>query len=351
MGPSESGGQQCHASSLVSVGDQLLCAWFAGTAEGTPDNRIWVSRRNSTGIWQKSVAVAGNGDTAHWNPVLTKHPDGNVWLFYKRGSTISGWSTWYRVSDDSGLSWGEERELVPGDRGGRGPVKNPPILLPDGGWLAPGSEEHWFEDGAVWSCFADRSDDDGESWVKAPIPVDRTRLSGSGLIQPSFWVRGNSVGALMRSTEGTAYVAKSHDGGKSFGEAQPSNLANNNSGLTVVDIAGEILACVHNPVAESWGSRCPLSISFSTDGIHWGPPVLVLEDGRTPLDGYTPGPTRGAATGFEPRDTGVVTDGRDEYSYPSATVHGDQLIITYTWQRQGIASAALPLHVAVQAAR
>lgn len=350
LAPSESEGQQCHASSVLSTGDQLLSAWFAGTAEGTPDNRIWLSRRDSSGTWLQAMVIAGEGETAHWNPVLARHPDGNVWLFYKRGSTISGWSTWYRISEDSGLSWSEARELVPGDRGGRGPVKNPPVMLPDGGWLAPGSEERWSAGGTVWECFADRSDDGGASWAKTSIPVDRAQFSGAGLIQPTFWARGNTVGALMRSSEGAAYSAVSSDGGRSFSEAQPSNLPNNNSGLTVVDIAGDLLACIHNPVDESWGPRCPLSISFSTDGVLWGPPSLVLEDGRTPLDGSTPPSTTGPPIGFKPRDTGVVTDGRGEYSYPSATIHGDQLIVTYTWQRRAIVCATLPLDIAAQAA-
>ena len=349
--PSDTPAQQCHASSVLSVDGRLLCAWFAGTAEGTPDNRIWLAAADHTGRWQEPRPVAGEGTEAHWNPVLAAGPDGSVWLFYKRGPAISAWQTWVRVSRDAGRTWSGARELVPGDSGGRGPVKNPPVLLPDGGWLAPGSEERWLPGGAVWDCFADRSDDGGTTWAKAPIPVDRAGLSGAGVIQPSLWTKGGTVGALMRSSEGFAYAAESTDGGRTFSPAQPTNLPNNNSGLTVAPIGEDLLACVHNPVAESWGPRCPLAVSFSTDGTRWGPPALVLEDGRTPLEGIFPAvsgsgsrmETRTQAAGFEPRDTGVVTDGRGEYSYPSATLHGDQLIVTYTWQRRGIVSAALPL--------
>jgi len=54
--------------------------------------------------------------------------------------------------------WSQPGELVPGDIGGRGPVKNKLIKLQNGDWLAPAS----IETNTLWVCFVDRSSDQGK---------------------------------------------------------------------------------------------------------------------------------------------------------------------------------------------
>ncbi|WP_418607336.1 sialidase family protein [Georgenia sp. SUBG003] len=329
---------------MLAVGDGLVAAWFGGTHEGTPDNRIWLARRaGGSPAWAEPTVVAG-GDQAHWNPVLAHGPDGSVWLFYKRGPLISRWSTWFRRSTDGGATWTEPAELVPGDAGGRGPVKNPPLLLPDGTWLAPGSHERWGDE-AAWDAFVDRSVDGGRTWDLAPVPLDRRDVRGAGVIQPALWLSGSTVRALMRSTEGSAFRSCSTDGGRSWSPAEPTELANGNSGLTVVNLGGGVVACVHNPVAEDWGARCPLVVSVSADdGDTWRQAAVVVEDGVTPVDD-DPGrlPALPPPRSFAPADAGVATTGVGEYSYPAAVVTDGTLVITYTWQRRGIVEARVPL--------
>ena len=101
---------------------------------------------------------------------------------------------------------------------------------------------------------------------------------------------------------------------------------------------------MHNPSADDWGSRCPLAVSVSDDDGRTWRPALVLDDGTTPVDPTVPhllDPD--ARPGFAPGDTGVVTSGVAEYSYPTAVVDGADLIVTYTWQRRGIVLARLPV--------
>lgn len=332
---------QCHASTLAVVDGQPVVAWFAGTREGTPDNRIVVWRDGGT-----QVLDTGR-DVAHWNPVLAPGPADDLWLFLKAGSRISEWITLATHSFDGGDTWERVRELVPGDRsGGRGPVRNPPLVTPGGLWLAPGSVERWGEpprcDSAIWDPFVDVSSDGGTTWQRAPLPVDHAALTGAGHIQPAlWWGRGGPV-ALMRSTEGCAYRSTSPDGGRTWTTAAPTPLPNNNSGLTAVALPSGRVACVHNPSAQDWGSRCPLSLSVSDDdGLSWTP-VLVLDDG-SPWPGVAQHLDPAARPGFTPGDAGVITSGVAEYSYPSAVIDGDDLIITYTWQRRGIVLARLPL--------
>lgn len=73
-------------------------------------------------------------------------------------------------SEDEGHTFSEPQELVPGDIGGRGPVKNKPIRLSDGTVLAPGSLE-----GELWDGFVDISKDDCRTWERSDlVPAAQT---------------------------------------------------------------------------------------------------------------------------------------------------------------------------------
>ncbi|KLN36665.1 hypothetical protein FB00_02075 [Cellulosimicrobium funkei] len=340
---------QCHASTVARTGGRTLVAWFAGTREGTPDNAIWLVAEED-GVWGEPQVVLGeDDDVAWWNPVLAVAPDGRLWLFAHRGARISRWVTWYRTSTDHGRTWTEPRELVPGDAsGGRGPVKNPPVVTPEGAWLAPSSVESGGAE-PVWAARFDRSEDAGATWALADVPLDRSHVRGAGIIQPALWTGDDELVALCRSSEGVVYRTTSDDDGRSWSPAVPTRLPNNNSGLTVLRLPSGRVVLVHNPVGEDWGARCPLSLSVSDDdGVTWRPAVEV-EDGVVPPAsiagvGLPTVAEEGAPSGFAAGDTGIVTDGRGEYSYPSATLDDDgSVLVGYTWQRRGIVLARVPV--------
>lgn len=335
---------QTHGSTVLATADgALLTAWFAGTAEGARDTAVWLARRDAGQATWGEPAVVIDGPAPHWNPVLARGPDEAIWLFAKRGARISTWTTWVLRSTDEGRTWTEPRPLVEGDLGGRGPVRNPPLLLPDGTWLAPASTETWGPR-PTWSAFVDVSTDGGQSWQPAPIPLDRSGMSGAGIIQPALWTSGERVLTLLRSSEGTAYRSASEDGGRTWSTARSVGLPNNNSGLAVVTLRDSTVVCAHNPTTGDWADRCPLVLSVSDDdGLTWRT-RLVLEDGRTPVDDdseHRPSLPRPRA--FRPSDGGVRTSGVGEYSYPALVSTDDTLTVSYTWQRRGIVEATVPL--------
>ena len=112
---------EVHASTLLLFKNKLLCAWFGGSKEGSPDTKIWLSIKDlsqSEVSWTKPRAVAAEEGLAHWNPVLLFVPKTQViHLFYKIGSPISSWYTKIIESEDGGNKWSRPRELVEGDRG------------------------------------------------------------------------------------------------------------------------------------------------------------------------------------------------------------------------------------------
>ncbi|WP_168120776.1 sialidase family protein [Paenibacillus sp. HB172176] len=311
----------CHASTLIELPDgDVLVAYFAGMREGFDDVAIWLSRK-SGGQWGKPVKVADEDDLVHWNPVLHLGDEGRVCLYYKVGRPIPSWYTMVIVSDDGGRSWSEPRELVPGDRGGRGPVKNKMIVLQDGTWLAPASVE-----GKTWDSFVDISRDKGETWTKsAMVPVKHGQLGiergagsyaddqlhearGKGIIQPTLWESSpGRVHMLLRSTDGFIFRSDSEDGGQTWSPAYPTRLPNNNCGIDLARLSDGSLVLAYNPVGMYKGPRSPLLLSRSTDNGESWDQLEILE--------YEPG----------------------EYSYPAVIAEGARIHVSYTWNRQRIA--------------
>lgn len=298
---------QCHASTVLRTYDgKFLVAWFGGTHEKHDDVGIWLSK-GVPGNWSSPVEVAKIREDAHWNPVLVKDPSGAITLFFKVGKTIDFWETWYKVSKDNGETWTEAKELVPGDKGGRGPVRNKPIVVSDGSWLAPASNEL----NGVWNAFIDRSEDGGKTWRETEfLEVDRDAITEEGVIQPALWEsEPGKVHMLLRSSAGVICRSDSEDYGKTWSPVYRTSLPNPNSGIDITRLENNTLVLIFNPDSVNWGSRSPVSLAVSPDnGKSWDP-TIELERG----------------------------DAEDEFSYPSAISFGDTVAVTYTWKRERIA--------------
>lgn len=298
---------QCHASTVLRTDDdKFLVAWFGGTHEKHDDVGIWLSK-GVPGNWSAPVEVAKIREDAHWNPVLFQDPSGKIVLFFKVGKTIDFWETWYKESSDNGESWTEAKELVTGDKGGRGPVRNKPILVSDGSWLAPASNELK----GVWNAFIDRSEDGGKTWVSTKfLGVNRDSVPGEGVIQPALWEsEPGKVHMLLRSSAGVICRSDSEDYGKTWSPVYPTNMPNPNSGIDITKLDNNTLVLIFNPDNKNWGSRSPISLAVSRDnGKEWDP-IIELDRGTE----------------------------EDEFSYPSIISYGDTVAVTYTWQRQRIA--------------
>lgn len=295
----------CHASTVLPLPDgTVLAAWFGGTKEGKDDVDIYVSLREN-GWWGVPKRITADANIPHWNPVLTRLSDGSVTLFFKVGKKIPGWQTYFCHSADDGKSWSKPYELVPGDAGGRGPVKNKCLRLADGSLLAPASTEI----NNNWVCFTDASTDDGKTWLRsADIDAPRKGLTRVGAIQPTLWesVPG-TVHMLVRTNAGEIYRSDSADNGKSWSCLYATGQPNNNSGIDVVRMPDGRLLLVMNPVGRNWGERSPLSLLRSADnGATWEK-LLDMETQS------------------------------GEYSYPAIEQLDGKAFITYTYNREQVA--------------
>ena len=161
---------QAHASTLVQLPDgTLAAAWFAGSGESRPDVRIWFARRQGKG-WTAPVPVADGISPdgrryPTWNPVLFQPPGQPLHLFYKVGPNPREWWGMVIRSGDGGRTWSKPERLADGVLG---PIKNKPVIAPDGAWLSPSSREEGTAQANIWSLRIERSTDRGRTWTVGP---------------------------------------------------------------------------------------------------------------------------------------------------------------------------------------
>ncbi|HEY3330899.1 MAG TPA: sialidase family protein [Capsulimonadaceae bacterium] len=283
----------CHASTITETeGGELVAAWFGGTVEGHQDVGIWAARRVG-GSWSGAQLVADDEHYPCWNPVLFSPEAGVLWLFYKVGPDCAYWWGMLKRSVDGGRTWSNAERLPDGISG---PIKNKPILLPDGQVLCPSSDEIY-----GWSVHMEETDSAGAGWSRTPPLTDTSQMHA---IQPSLLLHGGDrVQALGRTRSGRMFTLWSHDLGRSWGDASLLDIPNPNSGTDAVRLADGRFLLVYNHSATL---RTPLVLAESSDGVAWRD-VLTLES--------APG----------------------EYSYPAIIQASDGRVhVTYTWQRTKI---------------
>jgi len=391
----ESGFPSAHASTITQQknGD-LVAAYFGGTFERNPDVCIWVSRKpKGSKEWSKPIlAVDGvyelgteeaklaglsgidekttpadkgpikdaykrfgiskdykydfRSKTANikvseklkrkscWNPVLYTMPSGEIWLFYKVGSSVADWTGWVVKSKDGGKTWGK-REPLPEKF--LGPIKNKPEMV-NGRLLCPSSTEgdgwrfhmeildlktnEWKYVGPVDAEKLPRTDDVDSATVDMQHPIykkgEEARFIYS--IQPSILkLKDGRLQVLMRTHNARLATSYSSDGGDTWSKVTLSEVENNQSGTDAVTLKDGRHVLIYNNFETEPGTkkgpRTPLSIAISDDGEHWKH-LLTLED--SPVN---------------------------QYSYPAIIQDKDgNLDCIYTWRRQRIAYKKIDLN-------
>ena len=299
--------KECHSSSLVQLSNnRFLVVWFAGTKEGHPDTGVWGSIRTAS-EWSPPRLLAKIGPVPHGNPVVFKpEKKGPVYLYFKAGDGGAvEWLTYVMTSRDEGETWSKPRLLVKDGGPSRGPVKNKPIVLSDGSWLAPSSTEAHEEHG--WNVFVDRTTDKGRTWEAIPVPTDRTQITGLGCIQPTLWEsEPGKVSMLTRSSCGWIGRSDSEDYGRTWSPIRPTDLPNPSSGIDLAKLDDGTLVLAYNPSSKP-KTRSPLTLALSFDnGLTW-PRKLDIDSGPK------------------------------QYSYPAIIPVPCGVAVSYTWRRERIA--------------
>ena len=269
---------------------------------------------------------------ACWNPVLCEMPNGELWLFFKIGSSVGDWTGWLTKSKDGGRTW-SNKEPLPFDAEGRaflGPIKNKPELI-DGRLLCPSSTE---KNG--WRFHMEMLDLSDGRWKKGTpakdlnwkwIPVESTEAIKTDdnkphpidCIQPSILkLKDGRLQVTMRTHNAHIATSFSSDNGDTWTPVTLLDIENNQSGTDAVTLQDGRHALIYNnfetlPLTPK-GVRTPCSIALSDDGQNWQH-VLTLED--SPID---------------------------QYSYPAIIQGKDGTMhCVYTWRRQRVSYKQIDL--------
>ncbi len=295
---------EAHASTVLKLDNgEVLCAFFGGTKEGNDDVKIYLASFDGE-KWSTPQVVAAGEDEACWNPVLLKNGE-KITLYYKLGKTIPKWRTMFKESFDGGKTWSEGKELVKGDIGGRGPVKNKAIVLKNGNIVAPAS----VETALTWDAFTDVSTDSGKTWEKSSfVPFKHLGAHGKGIIQPTLW-EDDKLYMFIRSTESCVMRSCSEDGGKTWSKAEKTELPHNNSGIDCVKLPGGEVVLIYNPIAGNWSDRNIIAYTVTKDNGESFSPCTVIEENE---------------------------DKECEFSYPAVIADDKFIYLTYTHNRKNI---------------
>ena len=294
----------CHASTIEETKDGLITSWFGGTNEKDPDVGIWISTFSGNN-WTSPIEVADGVQEKGkryptWNPVLF-NTGSEIKLFYKVGPTPRSW--WGEVisASENLENWSKPVKL-PKDI--FGPIKNKPVLLPNGDLLSPSStEDHG------WRVHMEISPDMGKTWSRTESLNDGKKVS---IIQPTIILHPKEkVQMLCRSKGSDILSSWSSDNGKTWSSFNSTGLPNPNSGIDAVTLKNGYHVLIYNHVAckkgETWGDRHILNLAISKDGLKWEAGVLLEND----------------------------KDVDAEYSYPAVIQSKDGMIhISYTWNRK-----------------
>lgn len=279
-----------HAPALIETADGgLLCAWFAGSFEGSGDISIAVSKLDpETQVWSDAVIVSKGEDRSEQNPAFFRHPDGEIWLIYtsqlsrQEGKDNMQFTSIIMVqkSSDEGVTWSEPEVLFPEE----GTFSRQAIQILSNGrwifatWICEDSPEGLTNDPTEFRV----SDDAGQTWKVVRMPDSAGRVHAN-LIEAE---PGHLVAFMRSRFADNVYISESHDFGDTWSVPEKTVLPNNNASISAIKLQSGEIALAYNVNATrnpefgkvSWpGLRNPVAVSVTEDfGKTW-PIGRVLE--------------------------------------------------------------------------
>lgn len=284
-----------HAPALIETKDGgMLCAWFAGSFEGSGDISIAVSKLDpETQVWSEAEIVSKGEDRSEQNPAFFRAPDGEIWLIYtsqlsrQEGKDNMQFTSIIMVqkSTDEGVTWKEPEVLFNNE----GTFSRQAIQVLSNGrwifstWLCEDSPEGLTNDPTEFQV----SDDQGKTWKAVRMPDSNGRVHAN-LIE----VEEGHLVAFMRSRFADhVYKSESYDFGDTWSVPEATVLPNNNASVSAIKLQSGEIALAYNVNAANnaefgtvaWpGLRNPVAVSITEDHGKTWPIGRVFE----PAEGY-----------------------------------------------------------------
>jgi len=279
-----------HAPTIIKLDDgDLLCAWFAGSFEGSPDISIVLSKFNhETQEWNEPKIISQDDTRSEQNPSFFQAPDKSVWLIYtsqegrqpdKDNMQFTSIIK-YQKTYDNGENWTEPEVLFsqPGTF-----ARQSIQVLSNGRWIfstwvCEDSKLGLTNDPTVFQV----SDDEGLNWKEIRMPESNGRVHAN-VIE----LEAGHLVAFMRSRFADyIYRSESTDYGDSWTVPEPTILPNNNSSISAIKLDNHAIAIAYNANSAknpekgivAWpGLRNPVVVSVSEDGGDTWPIGRIIE--------------------------------------------------------------------------
>ncbi|MCY1027387.1 sialidase family protein [Mammaliicoccus sciuri] len=273
------GNNTAHAPALIETEDGgMLCAWFAGSFEGSGDISIVVSKLDpETQIWSIPITVSQGENRSEQNPAFFRHPNGDIWLIYtsqisrQEGKDNMQFSSIIMVqkSRDEGLNWSDAEVLIHNE----GTFSRQPIQILSNGrwifstWLCEDSAAGLTNDPTEFQV----SDDEGTTWKPIRMPESEGRVHAN-VIELE---KGHLIAFMRSRFADFIYKSESKDYGDSWSVPEATSLPNNNSSISAIKLSSGEIAIAYNLNSASnatfgkiaWpGLRNPVAVSVSEDG-------------------------------------------------------------------------------------
>ncbi len=266
---------------------KFVVAWYVSDQCEEEDLSLAVSYNHGNGWSDPAVVVNSCYNPALFQP--KRDPNQPLYLYSRRGITSNGWAY---TSPDDGISWRQasggtlfelasdaaaprEGSLLP-DSGGNvctqrylGPIKNPPLELPDGSALMPSSTECA---GSNWKAhmeiapYQNYEGSGSGNWGYAAVAED--------VIQPSILVLSGDYQKLKATGRfgGDIQTADSNDGGRSWTKGRPiRGVGKRGHDSYTLDNGYHVI------VAES-NNRKSIYVSVSSDGTNFDNVIELNKD-------------------------------------------------------------------------
>ncbi|MCD8895298.1 exo-alpha-sialidase [Mammaliicoccus sciuri] len=273
------GNNTAHAPALIETEDGgMLCAWFAGSFEGSGDISIVVSKLDpETQTWSIPITVSQGENRSEQNPAFFRHPNGDIWLIYtsqisrQEGKDNMQFSSIIMVqkSRDEGLNWSNAEVLIHNE----GTFSRQPIQILSNGrwifstWLCEDSADGLTNDPTEFQV----SDDEGITWKPIRMPESEGRVHAN-VIELE---KGHLIAFMRSRFADFIYKSESKDYGDSWSVPEETSLPNNNSSISAIKLSSGEIAIAYNLNSASnatfgkiaWpGLRNPVAVSVSEDG-------------------------------------------------------------------------------------
>jgi len=302
-----------HCSSIIKLSNgDMICVFYAGQYEKSPDVKIYLSRLNkdyqffgTEAKWTKPQVIAYTPNHSSGNPVLYETPSKRLYLFWQsmhNGNIIKGgWSVCsikFQWSEDFGYNWTSWQYLR---RLWGYVLRCRPIITKNGKFILPVHREFF-----NYICRFYISND--KELKSIPILHGKIESKQTGLLEPCILEYNDHLICFMRSNKiKKIHISYSFDDGLNWSKPESLNLPNPNSQIDAIKLKNnDILMAFNN---QEHG-RTNLSIAISNDGGKTWPIIKTILEDKYKIR---------------------------EYHYPSLLDTSDKIIhLTYTDNRERI---------------